>query len=267
HRPDRRHLRTRCLRQRQPPRDLGHRCDPCLHGQGVRRRPRHDGRPRGHRPLRRHHRPCPLRRHLRQDHPARRSGHDQLLQHPRRQDRQPGRDQQPDLPVLSRPASTRREGRRQMPSQVDPQVAAALAAAEGSAGIPAPAPGDWKALRARANAGQAYLASLIAPSANVTISTCTAAATDGTPGGLRWYARRGPAPGSAVVYAHGGGMVARDLDAYDSLVSLYVSMTGVPFLSVDYRLAPDATGETLAGDVFAGVTWLSSHAGELGTDP
>ena len=125
-----------------------------------------------------------------------------------------------------------------MPSQVDPQVAAALAAAEGSAGIPAPAPGDWKALRARANAGQAYLASLIAPSANVTISTCAAAATDGTPAGLHWYTRRGPAPASAVVYAHGGGMVARDLDAYDSLVSLYVSMTGVPFLSVDYRLAP-----------------------------
>ena len=91
-----------------------------------------------------------------------------------------------------------------MPSQVDPQVAAALAAAEGSAGIPAPAPGDWKALRARANAGQAYLASLIAPSANVTISTCAAAATDGTPVGLRWYTRRGPAPGSAVIYAHGG---------------------------------------------------------------
>src|SRR5215475_7045891 len=92
-----------------------------------------------------------------------------------------------------------------MPSQVDPRLAAALAAAaEGSAGIPAPAPGDWKALRARANAGQAYLASLIAPSANVTISTCAAAATDGTPVGLRWYTRRGPAPGSAVVYAHGG---------------------------------------------------------------
>ena len=91
-----------------------------------------------------------------------------------------------------------------MPSQIDPQVAAALAAAEGSTGIPAPAPGDWKALRARANAGQAYLASLIAPSANVTISTSAAAATDGTPVGLRWYTRRGPAPGSAVIYAHGG---------------------------------------------------------------
>jgi len=43
-----------------------------------------------------------------------------------------------------------------MPSQVDPQVAAALAAAEGSAGTPAPAPGDWKALRARAKAGQPH---------------------------------------------------------------------------------------------------------------
>jgi acetyl esterase/lipase len=155
-----------------------------------------------------------------------------------------------------------------VPNQIDPEVAAALAGiAEAGAGAPAPARGDLKALRARASAGQAYLASLIAPSASVTVASHTATAADGTAIGMRWYTRRGTAPGPAVVYAHGGGMIAGDLDSYDSLVSLYVSMTGVPFLSVDYRLAPDATGETLARDVLAGLAWLREHAAELGTDP
>jgi len=36
---------------------------------------------------------------------------------------------------------------------------------------------------------------------------------------------------------------------------------------VDYRLAPEAKGTTLANDVFLGVTWLVDHAAELGVDP
>ena len=39
-------------------------------------------------------------------------------------------------------------------------------------------------------------------------------------------------------------------------------------MSVGYRRAPDeGTGTTLAEDVFAGLTWLLGHAGELGVDP
>ena len=44
-------------------------------------------------------------------------------------------------------------------------------------------------------------------------------------------------------------------------------MTGVPFLAVKYRLAPEVTGTTLAQDTFAGVTWLIEHARALGVDP
>jgi acetyl esterase/lipase len=41
----------------------------------------------------------------------------------------------------------------------------------------------------------------------------------------------------------------------------------VPFLSVELRLAPEATSPTsLAEDVFAALTWLADHAGELGVD-
>jgi acetyl esterase/lipase len=156
-----------------------------------------------------------------------------------------------------------------MPYQVDPELAAVLAViARANGDTPVPERGDWKALRRGGSAGQAYLASLIAPSANVSATSYTATAADGAPIGLRWYAKLGSAaPGSAVVYAHGGGMVMGNLDVYDTLLSLYVTMTGVPFLSVDYRLAPEVTGETLAGDVFTGIGWLAGHAPELGVDP
>jgi acetyl esterase/lipase len=70
------------------------------------------------------------------------------------------------------------------------------------------------------------------------------------------------------VYAHGGGMVMGTLDLYDEVISWYVGRTGVPFLSVGYRRAPDeGTGTILSEDVFAGLTWLLGHASDLGIDP
>ena len=78
----------RCVRERRPPGDQWHRRHSGLGGQGDGRRPRHHGGARGHRPLWRHHCASPLRRHVRQDEPARRAGDDQLLQCPRQQDRE-----------------------------------------------------------------------------------------------------------------------------------------------------------------------------------
>ncbi|WIX75061.1 alpha/beta hydrolase [Amycolatopsis carbonis] len=144
-------------------------------------------------------------------------------------------------------------------------------------GVAARERGDWRALRESGNAGQAYLATLVPPAAGVTTATHFATAPDATapdataPDGtaieLRWYTTGATArPGPAVVYAHGGGMVLGSLDLYDTLLSWYVARSGVPFLSVGYRLAPEVTGTTLAEDVFAGLTWLVEHAPEMGVD-
>lgn len=54
---------------------------------------------------------------------------------------------------------------------------------------------------------------------------------------------------------------------YDAVVSAYVTATGVPFLSVNYRLVPEVHATTLAEDAFAGVTWLIAHASQLRVDP
>ena len=152
-----------------------------------------------------------------------------------------------------------------MAHYLDPDVATALAAL-GETGSP-PARGDWRALRVRGNAGQAYFASTTPKFSGVDIATHFTESTDGAPIELRWYTRADSAPGSAVLYAHGGGMVLGSLDAYDTLLSWYVALSGVPFLAVDYRLAPEVTGTTLAEDNFAGLTWMLSHAPELAVDP
>jgi acetyl esterase/lipase len=89
---------------------------------------------------------------------------------------------------------------------------------------------------------------------------------DGAAIGLRWYCKRDDAPGSAFVFVHGGGAIAGDIGLYDGMVSAYVDRSGVPALSVDYRLAPEASGESPAQDVLAALRWLRERASSLGID-
>jgi acetyl esterase/lipase len=63
-------------------------------------------------------------------------------------------------------------------------------------------------------------------------------------------------------------MLGGSIDLYDTLIAWYVAHTGVPFLSVGLRLAPEApTGTAMAEDVFSALKWLHAHADELGVDP
>jgi acetyl esterase/lipase len=156
-----------------------------------------------------------------------------------------------------------------MSYQLDPELAAAMAVlAAGAARAPAPARGDWQAVRTTSAAGQAYMDTLTPASPCVTTTSFTTPTSDGQDEiELRWYTKTAAGPGPAVVYAHGGGMIGGSLDLYDKVVAWYVSQTGVPFLSVDYRLAPEATSSTSpAEDVFTALTWLTSHATDLGVD-
>jgi acetyl esterase/lipase len=93
------------------------------------------------------------------------------------------------------------------------------------------------------------------------------AAGDGATLLLRWYTKNASAPGSAVLYLHGGGMILSNVTIYDGPVARYVSATGVPFLSVEYRYAPEHPAPTPVTDGYAGLEWLVAHATELGVDP
>jgi acetyl esterase/lipase len=93
-----------------------------------------------------------------------------------------------------------------------------------------------------------------------------AKSADGTPVKLRWYEKKGGAKGPAVLYLHGGGMILGSVDTYDSVVRSYVSRSGVPMLSVDYRLAPESPHPMPVEDSYAGLTYLAEHAASFGID-
>ena len=117
-----------------------------------------------------------------------------------------------------------------------------------------PARGDALALRALINAGFPASFAGLAATPDVSWTGYQATAEDGAAIELRWYTRAGAQPGSAVAYIHGGGMICGTIDYYDPLVRQYVQWTGVPFLSVEYRLAPEHPGETPARDSLAGLS-------------
>ena len=153
--------------------------------------------------------------------------------------------------------------------RLDPEIAVVLETMTAQAAEAPPIErGDWRSLRERANTNLAFLATLnLAVSDDVAVQPLQITVDDGTDIAARWYKLGNESPGSAVVYAHGGGMIAGNLDLYDAVVVEYVAATGVPFLSVDYRLAPEAQGPRPARDVFAAVQWLSDLASELGVEP
>ncbi|MFJ6000883.1 alpha/beta hydrolase [Arthrobacter sp. NPDC092385] len=153
-----------------------------------------------------------------------------------------------------------------MPFTLDPDIAAMLAVGGGTE-IPATPRGDALTLREVANTSVAMMASLERKTPSVSSEDFNLTLPDGATILLRWYTKAGSAPGSAVVYAHGGGMICASVGLYDRFVATYVEDTGVPFLAVDYRMAPEHPGTTLVDDTFAGVQWLIEHAEEFGVNP
>ena len=51
------------------------------------------------------------------------------------------------------------------------------------------------------------------------------------------------------------------------MIKRYVSRTGVPFLAVEYRLAPEVRAPVPITDTYAGLKYLVQNANELGVDP
>jgi len=92
------------------------------------------------------------------------------------------------------------------------------------------------------------------------------------PGGalpLRLYTPQA-APGrplAALVYFHGGGLVAGSLDTHDALCRVLTEGTGARVIAVGYRLAPEHRFPAAIQDSQAATTWIFSNAAELEIDP
>src|SRR6185437_14509355 len=152
-----------------------------------------------------------------------------------------------------------------MPYQLDPDLLAITADAPPR--TPAPRD-DWRTLREQGEAGLALIDSLLPEREEVKWVDHTISSYDRDPISARWYepSRDGTA-GPAVLYLHGGGMIMGSVAGYDRLVAGYVADSGVPFLSVDYRVAPEHPHPAPVEDAYAGLAWLLEHADELGVDP
>lgn len=92
------------------------------------------------------------------------------------------------------------------------------------------------------------------------------------PGGdlaIRIYRPAGTDSGSApvVVFFHGGGFVAGDLDTHDGTARMHAGDVGAVVVSVDYRLAPEHPFPAAVEDALAATEWVAAHAAELGVDP
>ncbi|MEU0568752.1 alpha/beta hydrolase [Nonomuraea sp. NPDC005983] len=76
-----------------------------------------------------------------------------------------------------------------------------------------------------------------------------------------------PAGAPCVFWIHGGGMVMGDRFSQIGIALDWLDRFGAVVVSVEYRLAPEATGTALVEDCYRGLLWVAEHAAELGVDP
>ena len=76
-----------------------------------------------------------------------------------------------------------------------------------------------------------------------------------------------PTPGPLLVFFHGGGFVYGDLDTHDPACRFLAERSGVRFLAIDYRLAPEHPFPAAYDDAVAAYEWVLANAASLGADP
>ncbi|WP_375479804.1 alpha/beta hydrolase [uncultured Jatrophihabitans sp.] len=151
-----------------------------------------------------------------------------------------------------------------MALSVDAEYEAAVAAAmHGLPKAQALPVGDVGGRRTALKAIQHRIAALHPMPSDVDVDDFHIQAEDGSLLLLRWYNKRGAEPGPAALYVHGGGMILGSVDLYSGLVAKYVSLSSVPMLAVEYRLAPEHPYPAAVEDVYAALVWLTQHAAEL----
>jgi len=74
-------------------------------------------------------------------------------------------------------------------------------------------------------------------------------------------------PGPVLLFIHGGGWIEGDIDTHDAPCRLLAERSGVPVISVTYRLAPEEQFPAAHDDAYAALRDVHERAAELGVDP
>lgn len=83
----------------------------------------------------------------------------------------------------------------------------------------------------------------------------------------RIYRSRENKGGPLVVWFHGGGFIAGDLDTHDRPLRALVNRCSCTLLSVAWRLAPEHPFPAAIEDAHTATLWAAAHAKQLDTDP
>ena len=92
-------------------------------------------------------------------------------------------------------------------------------------------------------------------------------AVAGAAGDLRARHYSTPSNRALLMFLHGGGFVAGDLDTHDEPCRVLCATAGLNVLSVAYRLAPEHPFPAAVEDAAAAYAWAVEHADELGGGP
>jgi len=136
---------------------------------------------------------------------------------------------------------------------------------------PAQEPTDAHHLRKASDALIAMITSFFPPSPGLTETTFSFTTADGT--SLPIYqltpstAKQQEGPQPAIIFIHGGGMVAGSVALFKPSAEYYAAQTGLKVFCLSYRLAPEFPFPTPLEDIYSGVKWLQSHAAEHNIDP
>ncbi len=83
---------------------------------------------------------------------------------------------------------------------------------------------------------------------------------------VRSYRPVGDGTPPVCVFFHGGGWVIGNIASHDALCTALAARSGVVVVSVEYRLAPEASFPAPLDDCLAATRWVVDHADELGVD-
>ncbi|WP_433556550.1 alpha/beta hydrolase fold domain-containing protein [Pseudonocardia xinjiangensis] len=144
---------------------------------------------------------------------------------------------------------------------IDDELAGVISAIDSAVPPTPPAVGDWKARRATIDALFDGLSISAARHDEIERVDFAVSSADGCAVPLRLY-KPATVPNVLVVYVHGGGLIAGNIDLYDHVCRRYAAEAGVAVVAVDYRLAPESRFPAAVEDCVAAAEWTIAHARE-----
>ena len=118
---------------------------------------------------------------------------------------------------------------------------------------------------AQARRGIYRLAEIVAPQTEIAMYSVEDATIPGPVTGIPIRTYRPTAdPGPTAVYFHGGGWMTGSIASHDFLVRKLARESGLAFVSVEYRLAPEHPFPAGLDDCLAATDWVAEHIHDHG---